>query len=54
MDAETFAVMITRMSKVDLIETIRQDANALAKNGVTYRAAMLREIANRYEACRDL
>lgn len=46
---ETFVIALTTLSKTDLVETAREQANSLVKHGNPYFAAMIRELANRLE-----
>lgn len=46
---ELFIQRLKEQSKFDLIETVREQANSLVKNGNPYFAALIREVTNRYE-----
>lgn len=48
---EEFTKSLTELSKFALIETVREQANKLVKDGSPYFAALLREITTRYETC---
>lgn len=49
---EVFTERLSDLSKFSLLETVREQANSLVKDGNPYFAALLREIANRYEESR--
>ena len=47
---EEFSKALTTLSDFALIDTVREQANSLVKQENPYFAALLRELANRYEA----
>lgn len=49
---EEFMVALTLISDFTLIDTVREQANQMVKEDNPFFAALLRELANRYENSR--
>lgn len=48
-EVDVFTQRLCELTKFSLLETVRQQANSLVREGNPYFAALLRELANRYE-----
>ena len=46
---EEFTEALSELSDFILLDTVREQSNSLVKQGNPYFAALLRELANRYE-----